>query len=157
MSNVLWGFPNPKAILVDEAGQGGGGVIYKSYTARLTQVGTSDPVAVVLEDSTGLGNTWSRVVAGAYICTFSSPITDDNKIWWPVIPEYSGNATGYIPIINGSAVIGYYTYYFNGPPGARTAIQFEVLDSSFVQTEWSLLLNSGPANSVINFEYRLYP
>lgn len=158
MSNVVWGFPNPQAILVDEAGQGGGGVIYKSYTARLTQSGTSAPVATVLEDSTGLGNTWARVAAGAYTCTFSSPIADDNKIWWPVIGEYLGKANGYIPLIDGNGVVGFYTMYFNGPIGARTAIQLEFMNASFLPEEWSSLLDfGGGANSVINFEYRLYP
>lgn len=158
MSNVLWGFPNPQAILVDEAGQGGGGVIYKSYTARLTQTGTAAPVAAVLEDSTGLGNTWARAAAGAYTCTFSSPITDDNKVWWPVFGEWSGLSNGCIPLTDGSALIGYYTWYFNGPPGARTAIQIDFKDSSFLPAEWSSLLDSGGGNnSVINFEYRLYP
>lgn len=157
MSNVLWGFPNPQAILVDEAGQGGGGVIYKSYTARLTQTGTAAPVATVLEDSTALGNTWSRSQAGVYRCAFSTPI-DENKLWYPVIGVYDGLATTYIPISDSSTIVGYYTISIYGPPGAKLGIQLEFTDPSFLPTEWSQLLDAGGgANSVINFEYRLYP
>lgn len=158
MSNVLWGFPNPQAILVDEAGQGGGGVIYKSYTARLTQSGTAAPVAAVLEDSTGLGNTWVRLGLGAYVCNFSTPVTDDNKIWYPVIGQYDGLANTYIPISDSTTVVGYFTMSLYGPPGGRLGIRLEFADPSFVPVEWSSLLDVGNGNnSVINFEYRLYP
>jgi hypothetical protein len=42
------------------------GSTYKVYTALLTQSGTSDPVATVLENTTGLTLTWGRSIAGTY-------------------------------------------------------------------------------------------
>jgi hypothetical protein len=42
------------------------GSTYKVYTALLTQSGTSNPVATVLENTTGLTLTWGRSIAGTY-------------------------------------------------------------------------------------------
>jgi len=39
---------------------------YKVYTALLTQTGTSNPVAIVLENTTGINITWNRSAAFNY-------------------------------------------------------------------------------------------
>jgi hypothetical protein len=47
---------------------------YTSYVATLTQNGLSDPIAVVLENTTGLTITWTYFFEGRYFAEFSSPI-----------------------------------------------------------------------------------
>jgi hypothetical protein len=46
---------------------------YTSYVATLTQNGSSDPIAVVLENTTGLTITWTYFFEGRYFAEFSSP------------------------------------------------------------------------------------
>lgn len=50
----------------------GGGSAYKVYTALLTQSGTSDPTAVILENTLGAPVTFSRAGNGTYYITCSA-------------------------------------------------------------------------------------
>lgn len=57
MSNtVIWGFPNPKPVMVDEAG--GGSLPYKVYTALVTQDEPNAPIVTVLENTLGVVPVW---------------------------------------------------------------------------------------------------
>ena len=53
---------------------------YKVYTALLSQSGTNNPVATVLENTTGLTITWTRTGGGEYNANFSSPILILGKV-----------------------------------------------------------------------------
>jgi hypothetical protein len=61
-------------------GQTVGGLPYKVYTASLTQTGTDNPSAVVLENTLGFDVTWERVQKGVYTLTLPSG-TDITKIF----------------------------------------------------------------------------
>lgn len=68
MSNqTIWGFPNNKAIIVEEA-------TYKKYVAFITQSGTTAPVAKVMENTLGVDVTYQYNSIGDYSMIFSEPI-----------------------------------------------------------------------------------
>lgn len=52
---------------------------YKVYTALLSQTGTDDPVATVLENTLGVTITWSRTSSGDYEATASDDVFVENK------------------------------------------------------------------------------
>ena len=52
---------------------------YKVYSALLTQVGTSDPTATVLQNNTSGTIAWTRVVSGQYIGTLTGDTFTANK------------------------------------------------------------------------------
>lgn len=54
---------------------------YPNYTAYLSQELTSDPIAVVLENTLGIEITWTRNSTGRYTGGFSSQIDDPNKLF----------------------------------------------------------------------------
>lgn len=64
MSSVVWGFPNPQAIIVEEA-------TIKRYVAVINQTGTAAPTANVLVNTLGEDVVWSRLSAGRYQATCS--------------------------------------------------------------------------------------
>lgn len=47
---------------------------YKCYTALLTQTGTSDPVATVLENTLGVTPTWTRDAVGKYYANLGAGV-----------------------------------------------------------------------------------
>lgn len=77
MSKVVWGFPNPEAILVDEAGATAGP---KRYVALLSQSGSSDPVVTVLENTLGGVPVWWRPGAGDYYCGLTGAFPADKTV-----------------------------------------------------------------------------
>jgi hypothetical protein len=70
---------------------------YKVYTALLTQTGTDDPVATVLENTLGFDITWYRDNVGFYL--FQNDTTgvlfDPDKTWinTPADHTYDNNTT----------------------------------------------------------------
>lgn len=72
-------------------GSGGGGASYSVYTALLSQSGTDDPVATVLENTLGGTVVWIRNDVGDYSATLSGVFTE-NKTWCTVQP---GNFLGF--------------------------------------------------------------
>ncbi len=67
-----------------EAG-GGGGVPYLTYVAEIDQSGTSNPTALVRENTLGVDVTWTRAGAGFFQGTFSVAFDPGVKIWPRVI------------------------------------------------------------------------
>lgn len=68
---------------------------YKIYTAILSQTGTANPVATVLENTTGATVTWTRGAPGQYVGTFSSAVLTASKtIISPIqlLPPYTNYA-----------------------------------------------------------------
>jgi hypothetical protein len=65
---------------------------YKVYTALLTQSGTSDPVATVLENTFGISFNWTRASDGNYqIQDFSNNPFTDNKTFGLCVPSGGSN------------------------------------------------------------------
>ena len=60
-----------------EGSGGGGGSGPKVYRAMLTQSGTADPVATVLENTLGGDIVWTRVNAGIYNGTLTGAFTEN--------------------------------------------------------------------------------
>ena len=54
---------------------------YTSYVANFSQSGTAAPVAVELQNTTGLSFTWTRSSTGVYDITPSSPFKA-GRAWW---------------------------------------------------------------------------
>lgn len=55
---------------------------YNVYTAFLSQVGESNPVATVLQNTLGLNITWTRGSTGRYIGTNSIGEFEQSKCWF---------------------------------------------------------------------------
>lgn len=66
---------------------------YKVYTALLTQSGTNDPVAIVLENTLG-DIVWTRAGQGYYIGTLPNSFIE-NKTGFIIQPPSNINETGY--------------------------------------------------------------
>lgn len=74
--NVTTTQTGPNEITVDV---GGSSSLYKVYTARLTQTGTTAPVATVFENTTSLNITYTYNSPGLYLINL--PGVDLSKIW----------------------------------------------------------------------------
>lgn len=72
-------------------GGGGGGASYLVYTALLSQSGTDDPVATVLENTLGGTVVWTRGSAGIYYGALSGVFTD-GKTALMLAPTGSANS-----------------------------------------------------------------
>ena len=64
-------------------------VPYKVYTALLTQTGTNDPVATVLDNTLGGTVVWSRLGIGSFRATLAGAFTLNKTIF------YSDSRSGY--------------------------------------------------------------
>lgn len=72
---------------------------YKVYTALLNQVGTSNPVATVLENT--IGNiVWTRSSAGEYYGTLAGAFGDGSKAFIPNVLLYGGAVTDRLWVAN---------------------------------------------------------
>jgi hypothetical protein len=146
MSNVVWGFPNPQAIVVESE--------KKKYVAQFYQSGTSNPTVNVLEDSTGFANTWTRQSVGSYILTFGPSITVPlDKLFIPGWLDFTGARTLYLPVSNGNQIDGRLVVYpyWSGP--LASGILIECVDDQWVPVEWSTLFGA----SGYNLEFYIYP
>lgn len=55
---------------------------YKIYRAIVSQAGTSDPVANVLENTLGGTPVWTRFSQGIYYCTLAGAFPDLSKVFF---------------------------------------------------------------------------
>lgn len=147
MTNVVWGFPNPQSIVVESE--------KKKYVARFDQSGTSNPVATVLEDSTGFANTWARVSTGKYEMTFGSGIAvPRDKVFMPGWTDFMGQRALYLPIAQGTQIDGRLTIYFTTDlNGNAIGVTVECTDDQWAATEWSTLFNG----TGYYLEFYIYP
>lgn len=169
-TSVVWGFPNPKAIVVDESGTGGGGgggVNYQSYVASVYQVGLSNPQAEVLENSIDALATWSRTSAGFYklsLPTLGS--VNGAKLWVNCNGNYFSTSTSWIPIYNSSDSKFYYYAVYPVATGSGTqgswpsdGVMLGVRDNTMSPVELSVAMNTPAPDAIlsaINIEIRLY-
>lgn len=66
---------------------------YKVYVALLTQGGTNNPTAIVLENSLGAAITWTRSSEGVYLGVSSKAIFDMNKTFTMILGNTLVGAT----------------------------------------------------------------
>lgn len=66
---------------------------YKVYTALLTQSGTDDPVATVLENTLSGTPVWTRVDTGQYYCTLVNEFTSGKTVMHVTPQIYSESST----------------------------------------------------------------
>lgn len=94
---------------------------YKVYTALLTQEGTNDPVAQVLENTLGGTPVWERIGQGRYNCTLTGAFpegktycTSNNGFDWPIFGQinFGRGLTGNIDTL---------TMYYTDPGGGGWA------------------------------------
>lgn len=58
------------------------GVAYKKYVAIMSQSGTDDPTALVMENTLGATITWVYDGVGSYYGNLSSAVLTPNKTWF---------------------------------------------------------------------------
>lgn len=63
------------------------------YVALLTQTGTNDPTATVLQNTTGQTLTWTRDGAGYYIITSETTLFTENKTTVEIGPSQIARVT----------------------------------------------------------------
>lgn len=108
---------------------------YRSYVALITQSGTSAPIAKVLTGTVAIN--WSYFGVG-YYRSQSSLFTDPDKVWVAGMDDGQTSMT-FIPISNGSSVIGYYSVLKATVNGS---IDIAVYDSSFMQVDLGSLIGT---------------
>jgi hypothetical protein len=62
-TSVVWGFPNPEAVIVEKA--------IPKYVALISQSVTNPPIAVVLENTLGSDVVWTYNSVGEYLGTLT--------------------------------------------------------------------------------------
>jgi hypothetical protein len=149
---VLWQFLNKNiAVLANKLRPyiiGYSGI----YTAKFSQTGTANPVVTVLENTTGLSITWTRISTGSYIGTFSSPIPID-KWYLPCNAIFSGLRTVQITLGNQGGSVGYLSVYENTVSGNMvTGLIVDVTDDTYTYTDWSTICGA----SSLFIEFRIY-
>jgi hypothetical protein len=104
---------------------------YKTYVAKISQSGTSDPVITVLENTTGWTLTWTRGGAGSYLTQLYQILGNPSKITITCNPgsqppvgitifSFVGFSSGYINF-NIVSVANYAGAYI-GSPGMNDSL-----------------------------------
>ena len=115
-------------------------VNYKVYTALLTQSGTNDPVATVLENTLGYDIVWSRLNAGGYIARATEfAIEDVNKFYCNI-----GNK---LLSVASTDIVSYIVEASNLPVGSPSSFEVytkTILNSTGVVTRGDNILEFTP-------------
>lgn len=74
---IIQGGTAKKCTPADLGGGGGGGTSYLKYVALLSQSGTDDPTAIVLENTLGGTVVWTREDVGFYVGTLAGAFVED--------------------------------------------------------------------------------
>lgn len=135
MSNVVWGFPNPKAIMVDEAGSSSGP---KKYVALLSQTVTDPPVATVLENTLGGTPVWTYHSTGQYLCTLTGAFPKE-KTFCLVTYGYDW----------GNQAVVYFGHSINS--------DYLYMYAYDLQTGAPIDIQNGPIGNDLYVEIRIYP
>ena len=77
--------PNPNSITM--------GLTWDNHVSLLTQSGTSAPTMIMLLDNGVSPITWTYVAFGTYQATFSTALSDINKVSFEIQNKFSGNGT----------------------------------------------------------------
>jgi len=130
---------------------------YKSYTALFTQSGINAPVVNVLENSFGFPINWLRSGPGSYKCEFPTS-QDPYKLWiGGGFGTWASSGNTYLPLSNGTSVLGLYSLYYSGPSSAPDGIIMEVVDSSYTYVDLSTILGEDvPMYAGLYVEFRIY-
>lgn len=120
-------------------------VSFKIYKGIMNQLGADAPTVTELENQLG-EITWSRNGIGDYRGKAGSTIFLLNKTYISGFTDWTGDASVYHLILNGVAVVGYYTMYFNYAEAPNNEIIIEVLNAAFERTDLSSLLAGSKLN-----------
>jgi hypothetical protein len=115
---------------------------YKSYVAQLSQSGTSDPTANILNDISGFG-AWVRDDEGFYYKE-TTGLIDLDKIHISGLGDFVSTGSPYFPIGGGAGVgvIGYYTMFASHENG-NTRIVLVTTDPDMFYADLSTLIGTG--------------
>ena len=155
MSNiVIQGFPNNGAYTRSDI------LGYKSYVAMLTQYQSDPIVAIEYENTLGFPVSWNTVSPGLYEA--SLPISSDiSKVYVTGVGSWYGSGNPYIPIADGSSILGYYTMYAFGVGSFVNAFAFETFDNTWSSAELSSIIGWSDLPPALNkagiyVEFRIY-
>lgn len=137
MTQNIWGFPSNQSTTFQEA------LGYKKYVALITQTGTNNPVATVLENTIG-DIVWTRISMGLYAGTSTGSFTQNKTI----IPPFDPVGYTYLPIYNQSVADNYYSFYCSTIDEVRLLI----VDSTGADVELSSITDLS-----VLIEIRVYP
>jgi hypothetical protein len=128
-----------------KSGLAGGKKVYK---ALLTQTGTDAPVATVLENTLSGTPVWSYDGVGLYYLTLSGEFPDINKIFTGFC-DWSDVSGTFLPLSNGSSIVGYYTFYY----GDANKMQLYIVDNTFTPANLGSLVGT----SRLGIQFEVYP
>lgn len=117
-----------------------GGLPYKVYTALLSQEGTNDPVATVLENTLGSDIVWKRSGSQGIYYGENVNFSDPSKVWMLFSPNYSNQGYGVVYQVSGEI-------YNDGPGNALWFTTNNVTAGNAVDN-WE---------TYISVEIRVYP
>lgn len=80
--------------VIDYLNGNSGNGSYKVYTALLTQVGTNNPTAKVLQNTLGGEIVWTYTNVGDYVGTLIGAFAQDKTVTIPLIEKYQTNDLG---------------------------------------------------------------
>lgn len=113
---------------------------YKSYVAAISQSGTDDIVAIEYYNTFG-SVVWTRLSGKQYVLTTEVPYVI-NKTHIAGFGGWDGNANPYMPIHDGTSIVGYYTLYSGTNEFNNVAIQLEVVDTEGALVDVSTLVGA---------------
>jgi hypothetical protein len=114
-------------------------VPYKVYTALLTQTGTDDPVATVLENTIENEMIWQRQQEGVYYLTSVNAAFLNDKTYIQPFGSWAQTANPHLILYNSNTgVNGYYTMY----RGDDNIIYIETIDENGIYKDISELIGT---------------
>ena len=102
---------------------------YRTYTAIISQSGTSDPVAIVLENNLGQDIVWTYDAVGVYIGTATGLFVNANKITVICSETNAGDILGYAVVYRQSdnrIIIQTFDTAFSAADGVLGSTMLEV-------------------------------
>lgn len=119
-----------------------GGANYLVYVAAVSQAGTDAPTAHEFENTMTEGITpggWGRDNVGRYSLDINNT-GDASNVYIPGFGNWDDIGNPYQPILNGSAVVGYYTLIVSGGGGT---IVLQTINAAGAFTDLSALMGTG--------------
>lgn len=111
----------------------------KYYTALLTQTGTANPVATILQNTIGT-ITLTRESPGTYSMNGTNIFTLNKTIMPPFSSDFLGNAIVALPLSDNTEIIGYWSIQRIN----EDQLYIETRDQVGLLTEWSTLIDATP-------------
>jgi hypothetical protein len=127
---------------------------YKAYVASFSQSGTSDPAAIIRENTlTATNPSWARGVAGEYILTAANSFPSyESKLWISGTCLEIADGASVISLTNKSlSLVGYYTITVVN----IDTLKMTVFNTGGTKVDLSTLI--GSTTKIYLPEIRVYP